>query len=88
VAALLRKYRLTADEYNTLVKKQNGRCAICREAETAQLKGVIKRLSVDHDHVTGKVRGLLCQACNLVLGGCRDKVLTLMAAIQYLEHSV
>lgn len=51
---------ITMEEYKTLWVKQNGRCAICSTEESA-----LKRaLAVDHNHQTGKIRGLLCQPCN------------------------
>jgi hypothetical protein len=81
------KYGLTPEEYVALCFAQNNRCAICRNPETAKHNGQLKRLAVDHDHVTGRVRGLLCQACNVLLGNSRENVLTLQAAIQYLLRS-
>jgi hypothetical protein len=57
-----RKFGLSEEEYNAILRKQNGVCAICKR----QQKG--RRLAVDHDHVTGKVRGLLCISCNRVVG--------------------
>jgi hypothetical protein len=64
-AALLKhRYDLSIEEYDALVTKQNGVCAICGEPP----RGKMKRLSVDHNHETGKVRGLLCITCNRVLG--------------------
>ena len=51
-----------------MVEKQNGVCAICGNPETATSHGTIRRLSVDHDHETGEVRGLLCSKCNFALG--------------------
>src|SRR6185437_14192734 len=60
-----RKYGVTHDDYMEMLAKQNGVCAICnlpeRSAKTAAL-------SVDHDHSTGKVRGLLCVRCNAMIG--------------------
>lgn len=73
------KYGLTLDEYEQLCLSQGGVCAICAEPDKRQ------RLSVDHDHITGRVRGLLCVYCNNVLGQARDRVDVLRRAIKYLE---
>lgn len=54
-----RSYGISAAEYKILYDAQGGRCAICRRAT-----GKTKKLSVDHDHKTGEVRGLLCNPCN------------------------
>ena len=58
----LRRYGITLDDYNALLKKQGGTCAICKTAPTR------KKLFIDHDHKDGRVRGLLCSRCNLLLG--------------------
>ena len=70
-------YGLEHDEYVAMYAAQNGRCAICREPEQ-------KRMHVDHDHATGAVRGLLCQACNYLLGFARDDPDRLTQARLYL----
>ncbi len=74
------KFGMTLEQYEALYKKQTGRCAICgrnrSEFKTA--------LSVDHDHTTGKVRGLLCHDCNTGLGKFGDSVFTLNLAADYL----
>ena len=57
-------YGIDVDEYNEMFARQGGRCAVCNELP---LEGG-KRLGVDHDHMTGKIRGLLCARCNLTLG--------------------
>ena len=80
-------YKLTREGYAALYKAQGGVCAICGNPETAKVRGTTKRLAVDHDHATGKVRGLLCTACNTLLGHARDKIETLEAAIVYLRGS-
>lgn len=82
---LKQHYGLTLAQYETLSAKQNGACAICKRAETQQQHGKVVRLAVDHDHKTGKVRGLLCVACNLALGKMNHDLERLRAAIQYLE---
>jgi hypothetical protein len=53
---ILRRYDITQKEYDSLLESQNGCCAICHREVT---------LTVDHDHITGKIRGLLCNRCNV-----------------------
>ena len=75
-------YGITADEYWAVHRFQFGSCAICQRAT-----GTTKRLSVDHCHKTGVVRGLLCTTCNRhVLGHLRDDTDALQRAIDYLQH--
>ena len=81
----LGKYGITTDEYDRLFVAQGGVCAVCFEKETTKRKGVVRRLSVDHDHDTGKVRGLLCSWCNLAIGYLRDDALRAHSAVVYLE---
>lgn len=69
--------------YFNILKDQNGGCGICGRTDPGR-KGT-SLLFVDHDHVTGKVRGLLCQPCNMGLGGFKDDVMSLENAISYLE---
>lgn len=82
---ILRKhYGLTVEGYDTILKSQGGVCAICgcTPAENG------KALSVDHDHKTGKVRGLLCHPCNFGLGGFKDNPVSTARAADYLRlHS-
>jgi hypothetical protein len=59
----LKKYGLTPEQYEQMLTEQNGVCAICRISKPSK-----NRLSVDHDHTTGKVRGLLCVPCNRTVG--------------------
>lgn len=79
-----RLYGITIDEYNAMFEKQEGRCAICQSTDTA--KGEF--LCVDHDHKTGKVRGLLCHDCNTGIGKFKDSVHLLKVTINYLEESL
>jgi hypothetical protein len=74
-------YGLAQGDYERLMTLQQGRCAICRRRPRA------KRLAVDHNHGTGRVRGLLCEPCNRrVLGGGHDSLQILKNAVYYLEH--
>lgn len=64
----LKRYSLTLVDYDRLWEQQEGLCAICGKSETTKRGESVQRLSVDHDHRTGKVRGLLCSKCNPALG--------------------
>lgn len=70
---------MTAEEYDSLFEQQNGVCAICFQPETH-----FKFLAVDHNHITGEIRGLLCHSCNLSLGGFGDDPVTVLRAYHYL----
>jgi hypothetical protein len=75
------------NNYNNLVNQQNNKCAICKMSETA-IEAKTKRvreLSVDHCHVTNKVRGLLCSTCNRGLGYFKDSALVCESASEYLK---
>ncbi len=81
-------YNITRKQYELLLKSQNCVCAICNQPETIKRNGKIQTLSVDHNHKTNKIRGLLCQKCNISLGGFNDNLELLEAAAKYLrDHS-
>lgn len=75
---LQRTYGITLDEYDAIAQRQGGVCAICGELDETF------RLSVDHEHDSGKIRGLLCGNCNHGLGHFKDRPDLMLAAIQYL----
>lgn len=81
-SALKRRYGITIEEFESLWDKQQGLCAICHNPAAG--KGSMSILGVDHDHKTGKVRGLLCWRCNQGLGYFKDDIKRLQSAIQYL----
>lgn len=83
---LANNYGLTPEEYVAMLQEQGGVCAICGEPETKKhgRTGTEFRLAVDHCHGTGRVRGLLCQTCNRVIGLFRDDVERHRKAISYL----
>lgn len=83
--SLLKLYNITIDDYNQMLKNQDNKCAICGNNETATIRGILRKLAVDHDHKTGLVRSLLCSRCNSVLGYTRDDIDTLTKCIQYLQ---
>lgn len=87
-AACLRyKYGITLDEYDAMFETQGGVCAICGKPEIAVDKsGIVKRLAVDHDHDSGKVRGLLCFKCNSMVGFVRDDSDIFLKASEYLRR--
>ena len=89
-AHLLRTYGLSNDEYQALRQTQNSCCAICNTSEDTVFsvgKHSHTKLYVDHDHVTGKVRGLLCHSCNTLLGKANDDTSLLLKSIHYLERN-
>lgn len=76
---LRRRYGITVEHYNKMFAEQDGLCAICQEAPAEH---------VDHDHKTGKVRGLLCFNCNGALGQFRDRPDLMLLGATYLMHGV
>lgn len=74
-------YGLKPGQYGEIYLYQEGACAICRRAT-----GATRNLSVDHDHRTGRVRGLLCRPCNDLLGHIRDDVETAYRILRYLRR--
>ena len=78
------KYGLSIEEVENIIKKQNGRCPICNRK--ARSKNNFTTLSVDHDHNTGKVRGLICNRCNVCMGLVKDDPVLLRKAADYLER--
>lgn len=85
-ARVKRLYGLTEADYVAMLAKQGGLCAICRKPQSVRRQNKTPdRLAIDHDHATGKVRGLLCHNCNHALGKMRDDPSLLRAAIAYLE---
>lgn len=83
-AQLKTLYGITIEQYNSLLLAQNKVCAICEKLESIKSRdGVIRPLAVDHDHDTGKVRGLLCSACNSGVGYFKESPGLLKTAAAY-----
>ena|SRR5882672_7222161 len=80
-AGLKHKYGLSIPEFQAMQIRQRDRCAICLLVVPEG-----KRLQVDHDHATGRIRELLCGKCNSMLGFCGDSVSVLWSAIQYVQQ--
>ena len=78
-----KRYGVSEEEYKTMFLKQNGNCLGCGTNQS-KLK---KALHVDHCHITGKVRGLLCATCNLALGYAKDNEQILLNLIKYLKNA-
>lgn len=74
------RYGLQIGEFNNMLEKQNYRCAICNEENYSK-----KNFHIDHDHKTGKIRGLLCYKCNSSMGLLNDDISILEKAIKYLQ---
>ena len=84
---LRKKYGLTLEQIEEMARAQNGCCPIClRGLGAPNEKGKPTKVCVDHDHVTRKVRGLLCDPCNKGIGQMNDDVRRMRSAISYLEH--
>lgn len=81
-------YGLTIEMFDSMVDSQGGVCAICNRPETHinPRTKKLRRLNVDHDHATGKVRGLLCSKCNRGIGQLGDSIELMKAALAYLEY--
>ena len=73
------RYGITLDDYYRMYDEVDGRCEICGEEQVS--------LCVDHNHTTGKVRGLLCSSCNLMLGNAKDDCNLLNKGVTYLTNA-
>jgi hypothetical protein len=80
-SAWMRRYGITRDDYNRMFSEQNGKCGICG---TTKIGRNHTHFHVDHNHATGKVRGLLCDKCNRGLGYFNDNEFILIEAHNYL----
>lgn len=86
---LKRAFGLSLEDYQQMLDRQGGVCAICKQPETTKSNtGGDKNLSVDHCHKTGKIRGLLCHHCNTGIGKFNDNVDLLEAAIKYIKEGL
>ena len=77
-ASLKTKYGISIDQHNELLVMQNCVCGICGGVDNA-------RLAVDHDHSSGRVRGLLCRGCNIGIGNFKENVDVMNKAVEYLR---
>jgi hypothetical protein len=89
--SLRRDYKITEWDYQDLLNKQQGQCAICSAdfgmaLEPKRPNG--RQAHIDHDHVTGKIRGLLCMNCNIALGHIEKTSMPLAKLAEYLSYEV
>lgn len=80
----LKKYGLTSIQYAEMLGAQHGVCAVCNKPEASKSR---RHLTVDHDHKTGKVRGLLCSKCNTALGLLGDNTMLVDALGRYVHNA-
>lgn len=77
------KYGITPDEYDVLLQSQDGVCDICKRPNKKEIF-----MPVDHNHKTGAVRGILCEACNKAIGLFEESEISLHNAVEYIrKHS-
>jgi endogenous inhibitor of DNA gyrase (YacG/DUF329 family) len=84
-AYLMRNYGITYADYTVMEEAQDHRCALCDRKGYTMAEYHILKLVVDHDHKTGRVRGLLCHDCNRALGLLKDNLNTISKIPQYLQ---
>lgn len=77
------KYGITIEERNALLFSQNNKCAACGTVDPGAKQG----WAVDHNHTTGRVRGILCQPCNRAIGHAKENIHRLKALVVYLEQN-
>jgi hypothetical protein len=82
---LKRMYGLDYESYIRLLEAQNGLCYLCNKPETQKRRGVTISLAIDHCHVSGKVRKLLCARCNTVIGMIEEDLPLLEKMMKYLK---
>ena len=83
---LRRRFGLSVEDYERMLKESGNVCAVCKQPETATTAqaGTIRRLAIDHNHTTGQLRGLLCFRCNSVVGKIEERLDLLDAIRDYL----
>jgi hypothetical protein len=81
------RYGIIAEDYNVLLKNQNYSCGICKTKDPSSKRKGNSKFHVDHCHLTGKVRGLLCNSCNTAIGHLNDDETNLIAALRYLRRA-
>ncbi len=88
----MKTFNISLKQYKKMFKEQNGRCLICGRFFNDIYKNpkhnhIYYTPRIDHDHKTGKIRGILCHHCNIALGSLNENPLILVRAIKYLEEN-
>lgn len=78
----LKKYGITLEQYNEILERQEYKCAICLQPSNTMKKS----MPVDHNHITGKIRGLLCSTCNTAIGLLKENPDLFIRAVSYLHR--
>lgn len=81
---LKRRYKMTIEDYEEMFEKQGGTCAICKSADSGG-KHDSETFMIDHCHKSEKVRGLLCNRCNLAIGVLKDDVWLIERILEYIK---
>lgn len=84
---LKKLYGITLDQYNKVFEQQGGVCKVCGRPETATRNDKLKHLAVDHNHNTGRVRGLLCAGCNTALGYLSENPVVIKSLLDYIINN-
>lgn len=86
----MRAYGVTVEQVEQMILDQDGKCAICKTT-LERGKGMKKKVNaphIDHNHKTGKVRGILCHHCNVFIGHAKEDSTILIRSMAYLESRV
>jgi hypothetical protein len=83
---MVRVYGITLEERDRLEAERGGRCDICGKKPMGRYPGQSK-LHIDHDHATGKFRGMLCTWCNMAIGHLGDNLAGVLKAVEYLSRA-
>jgi hypothetical protein len=84
---LKNRYGVSLETYNAMLLEQNGLCAICGQPETRLGRGrKVRKLSLDHNHKTKKVRKLLCDSCNKAVGNVKESVDIAIKLVNYIKE--
>lgn len=84
----LKRYGVTLEQWNSMWAKQKGKCPICETTKPKKVRGRKNGWHLDHDHKTGRFRGILCLMCNIGIGYFNDDPKKLKKAISYLRKKV